>query len=80
MDFSEGAGKTVLNEIFSSDRISRQDPRVMSETGNQGHHFPVSAFVYGILFFLSWLSSRRATAAATYRISLLNVQIHDHAP
>jgi hypothetical protein len=52
VEFSEGAGKAVLDEIVCSDRIARQDPRVTSETGDQGLDFPVKAFVDGILFCL----------------------------
>ena len=80
VDFFEGTGKAVLDEIVSSDNVSRQCPRVTSETGDQGLDFPVKACVAGIMFRLIELRSAGTAAIVIFRIWLLSVQIHDHAP
>jgi hypothetical protein len=49
MDFPERTGEAILDEIVCSDRIARQDPRVISETRDQGLDLPVNVFVDRIL-------------------------------
>ena len=80
MDFGERAGNAVLDKIVRRDRISRQLPRITSQSRDQRLNIPVQDIVHGALFGRSGLPSGRTTAIRGLRNESLGLHIHHHAP
>jgi len=80
MDFGERAGDAVLDKVVRRDRISRQLPRIPSQSRDQRLNIPVQGTVHGTLFGRTALSARRTTAIRNRHTGSLGLYIHHHAP
>ena len=49
MQFAEGTGQAVLDEIVRGDKIARQRARIASEAGNFGFNLPMRVGHRGLL-------------------------------
>jgi hypothetical protein len=68
MDFAEGAGEAVLDEIICSNDIARKDARVACHTRNESFNFSVKLLIDLSLSWPTGLRFRGTTASALLRI------------
>src|SRR5215469_382002 len=80
MDFGERAGDAVLDKVVRRDRISRQLPRITSQSWDQRLNIPVQGIVRGTLLGRTGLSPRRTIAIRNRHTGSLGLHIHHHAP
>jgi hypothetical protein len=80
MDFGERASDAVLDEVVGRDRISRQLPRITSQSRDQCLNVPVQGIVRDILLARTGPPSGFTTAIMSFRIGSLGLHIHDWAP
>jgi hypothetical protein len=80
MDFGERAGDAVLDKVVRRDRISRQLPRITSQSWDQRLNIPVQGIVRGTLLGRTGLSPGRTIAIRNRHTGSLGLHIHHHAP
>jgi hypothetical protein len=73
VNFPEGAAKTILDEIVSSDDVLRQSQRVTRKSGNEGFDFLLEITLDGsLLFLIEWCFS--GTSASSRKTSEVPAQ------
>ena len=71
MQFAEGAGQAVLDEIVRGDEISRQRASIATKAGNFGFDVPVRVGHRGLLLMATIGREADPTTAELYRCAVI---------